>query len=462
MPMIFNNATIITMNPKREIITHGAVVVIGKNILEVGKSRELVDKYPEQACVDCDGNVILPGLIDTHVHLAQAMIRGCADDLGLLDWLIKRVWVLQGSYSEEDGRASAALCALEMIKSGTTSFIECMLAEVYGFDGVAETILQSGMRAALGKIVMDLPSYAGAQNVMHPGMVEDGETSVQNTLKAFEKWNGAGDGRLQVWFGPRTPGGVTPGLYDRISQLARERDMGITVHLSEVREDLDYAASQGFRSPTEFAQAHGLLGPRTVLAHCVWTDEQDFKLLAQTGTHVTHNPASNGKTATGIAPIYGMLQAGVNVAIGCDGGPSNNTYDMIRDLRMVSYLANLRQEDPTVVPAEAVLEMATLNGAKAMGIDDQVGSIEAGKRADFILIDMDKPHLTPAPDPVSTIVYAAHGSDVDTVVIDGQVVMRKREVLTLDEKAILTEARQRFPQVMRRGGLDIGPRWPVV
>jgi cytosine/adenosine deaminase-related metal-dependent hydrolase len=293
-------------------------------------------------------------------------------------------------------------------------------------------------------------------------MVEDSETSVQNTLKAFEKWNGAGDGRLQVWFGPRTPGGVTPGLYDRISQLARERDMGITVHLSEVREDLDYAASQGFRSPTEFAQAHGLLGPRTVLAHCVWTDEQDFKLLAQTGTHLTHNPASNGKTATGIAPIYGMLQAGVNVAIGCDGGPSNNTYDMIRDLRMVSYLANLRQEDPTVVPAEAVLEMATLNGAKAMGIDDQVGSIEAGKRADFILIDMDKPHLTPAPDPVSTIVYAAHGSDVDTVVIDGQVVMRKREVLTLDEKAILTEARQRFPQVMRRGGLDIGPRWPVV
>lgn len=238
--------------------------------------------------------------------------------------------------------------------------------------------------------------------------------------------------------------------------------MGITVHISEVKEDIEYANSQGFRSPVEFCQAHGLLGPRTVLAHCVWTDEEDFKLLAKTGTHVTHNPASNGKTATGIAPIHGMLEAGVNVTIGCDGGPSNNSYDMIRDMRMVSYLANIRESDPTVVPAESVLEMATINGAKALGWENQVGSIEEGKQADFILIDMDKPHLTPAPDPVSTIVYAAHGSDVDSAVIGGKLVMKNREVLTLDEGRILEEARRRFPEVMKRGDLDIGPRWPVI
>lgn len=460
--MIFINATIITMNPKREIIADGAVVVTGKEIVDIGKSKDLIEKYPQKKQFNCNGNVLMPGLIDTHVHLAQAMIRGCADDLGLLDWLIKRVWVLQGSYCEEDGQASAALCALEMIKSGTTSFIECMLAEVYGFDGVAETIIRSGMRAALGKIVMDLPSYAKSENVMHPGMVEDGETSVNNTLIAYDKWNGAGDGRIQVWFGPRTPGGVTPGLYDRISKLAAERKMGITVHLAEVKEDLEYAASEGYRSPIQFAQGHGLLGPRSVLAHCVWTDDEDFKLMAETGTHVTHNPASNGKTATGIAPIHGMLQAGVNVTIGCDGGPSNNSYDMIRDMRMVSYLANLREQDPTVVPAEAVLEMATINGARAMGLEDQIGSIEVGKRGDFIVIDMDKPHLTPAPDPVSTIAYAAHGSDVDTVVIDGKIVMEGRKVLTLDEKSILAEARRRFPEVTLRAGLGIGPRWPVI
>jgi cytosine/adenosine deaminase-related metal-dependent hydrolase len=351
-----------------------------------------------------------------------------------------------------------------MIKSGTTSFIECMLAEVYGFDGVAQAIIDSGMRAALGKIVMDLPSYGEEENVMHEGMAEDGETSVNNTLLAYDKWEGAADGRIQVWFGARTPGGVTPELYDRISGLAAERNMGITVHISEVKEDLEYAESLGFRSPVEFCQAHGLLGPRSVLAHCVWTDEEDFKLLAETGTHVTHNPASNGKTATGIAPIQGMLDAGVNVTYGCDGGPSNNTYDMIRDMRMISYYANLRENDPTVVPAESILEMATINGAKSMGIEDQVGSIEEGKKADLIVIDMDKPHLTPAPDPVSTIVYAAHGTDVETVMIDGKMIMKHRDVLTLDQEKILQEARSRFPEVVKRGGLEdvIGPRWPVI
>jgi len=460
--MIFENATIITMNPKREIIKHGAVAVTGRNIVGIGKSKLICEQFPEKERINCNGNVLLPGLIDTHVHTAQAMLRGCADDLGLLDWLAKRVWVLQGNYTYEDGQASAALCALEMIMSGTTAFIECMLAEVYGIDGVVEKILDSGMRAAIGKIVMDLPSYGKADNLMHPGMVEDGETSVNNTLAAFDRWNGAGDGKIQIWFGARTPGGVSPELYDRISELASARDMGITVHLSEVVEDIDYAVSQGFRSPVEFAQAHGLLNPRTVLAHCVWMDQKDWDIMASTGVHVSHNPASNGKTATGIAPINGMLKAGVNVSMGCDGGPSNNTYDMIRDMRLVSHLANLREKDPIVVPAETVLELSTINGAKAMGLENEIGSLEVGKRADFIVIDMDKPHLTPAWDPVSTIVYAAHGSDVDTVVIDGKIVMKNREVLTLNRKEILEDIRERHHKVARRAGLNIGPRWPVI
>lgn len=460
--MIFENATILTMNSERQIITQGAIAVIGKTIAAVGKSREIVDRYPQEQRSDCNGNLLLPGLIDTHVHLAQAMIRGCADDLSLLDWLTRRVWVLQGNYTAEDGRASAALCALEMIKSGTTGFVESLLAERYGFDGVAETIIKSGLRAAIGKVVMDLPSYAKSQGVMHPGMVEDGETGIRNTLAAYERWNGAGDGRMQVWFGPRTPGGVTPSLYDQISALANERNMGITIHLSEVKADIDYARSQGFETPTEFAAAHGLLGPRTVLAHFVWSSPADWKTVAQTGTHVSHNPASNSKTATGIAPIQGMLQAGVNVTLGCDGGPSNNTYDMIRDMRMASYLACLRENDPTVVPAEAILEMATIRGAHAMGIGDLTGSLEPGKRADFILIDLDKPHLTPCYDPVSTIVYAAHGSDVDTVVVDGQILMQHRKVQTLDEEAVVAEARERAFQVTQRAGLVIQPHWPVL
>ena len=460
--MIFDNATIITMNPQREIILNGALAVDGRTIAAVGKSRAIRERFPEKKVVDCSGDVLMPGLVDTHVHTAQAMLRGCADDLSLLDWLGKRVWVLQGSYTAEDGRASAALCALEMIKSGTTAFIEAMLAERYGIDGVAEVLVQSGMRAAIGKIVMDQPSYGKVQSFMHPGLVEDGETSIRNTLAAHDRWDGAGDGRIQIWFGPRTPGGVTPALYDEIGKLARERGMGITIHNSEVRDDQAYAASQGCRSAVEFIHAHGLLGPRTVLAHCVWTDEEDWKLMAETGTHASHNPASNAKTATGIAPVEGMLAAGVNVSLACDGGPSNNTYDMIRDMRLASYLACLRENSPIVVPAETIMEMATINGAKAMGLGDQIGSLEAGKRADFIVINMDAPHLTPAWDPISAIAYAATGADVDTVVIDGKLVMRHRQVLTLDEGAILADVRGRYRAVAERGGLQIGPRWPVV
>lgn len=460
--MIFYNAIIITMDPERRVIMDGAVAVEGKKIAAVGKSGEIMQEFPEKRRIDCRGNILMPGLIDAHLHTSQALIRGCADDVDLIDFLIKRVWVLMGNYTEADGRASAQLSLLEMIKSGTTGFIECMLAERYGIDGVAEVILESGVRCALGKIVMDRPSYAGEEFVMHQGLVEDGETSIRNTLSAYDRWDGAGDGKIQIWFGPRTPGGVSPELYDRISELARERNMGITIHLCEVKEDLEYAASQGFRSPIAFADAHGLLGPRTVIGHGVWADEEDWRLLASTGTSVSHNPASNSHLASGIAPVHGMLEAGVNVAMGCDAATCDNTYDMIRDMRDVSHLAKLREENPLVVPAETVLEMATLHGARAMGIEDEVGSIEVGKRADFIVINLDTPHLTPVWDPVSTVVYAAVGSDVDTVVVDGVILMEGRRVLTMDEESILKDARQRAREIEKRAGISIGTRWPVI
>ncbi len=460
--MIFENATILTMNPRREIVTNGAVAVSGEYIVSVGKSRDVVEKHPEKRRINCNGNILLPGLVDTHVHTAQAMLRGCADDVNLLDWLYKRIWVLQGSYSEEDGKASAGLCAIEMIKSGTTAFLECMLAEIYGFDGVAQTILQSGMRAAIAKVVMDSPAYARSKSLMPAGMIEDGPTSLANTLSAHSKWNGAGNGRIQVWFGPRSPGGVTPELYDEIGRIAKERRMGITIHLSNIPADIDYAHSQGFRSPIEFADNHGLLSDRSVLGHCILTDENDFALMAKTGAHVSHCPAANLKGGEGIAPVNNMLKAGVNVTIGCDGGPSNNTYDIIRDLRLTAGLAKLRDGEPTVLPAETVLEMATINGAKALGLGEVIGSIEAGKQSDFIIIDMDKPHLIPAWDPVSTLVYAAHGSDVDTVVIQGRIVMQGRKVLTLNEEVIKNDIRQRYLQVAARSGLSITPRWPLL
>jgi cytosine/adenosine deaminase-related metal-dependent hydrolase len=401
-------------------------------------------------------------LINTHVHLAQAMIRGCADDLELLEWLGKRVWVLQGNYTEEDARASAELCILEMLRSGTTAFVESMLAERYGFDGIAEVVIRSGMRAALSKIVMDLPTYATKDDWMHPGMVEDRETSLRNTLDMHDKWNGAGEGRLVVWFGPRTPGGVTPELYRNISALARERDMGVTVHLAEVEADRKYLKEQFGQTPAQFAEDVGLCGPKTLLAHAVWLDANDISILARTHTNVSHNPVSNAKLASGIAPIPEMLAAGVNVGLGTDGGPSNNTYDLVREMRWASYIHKARTLEPVVMPTEAVLEMATINGAKAMGMGSEIGSLEVGKHADFVAFNLEKASLIPHLNPVATLVCAATGREIETVVIAGQVVLENGRVVTMDEERILQEAGERAQAVWARAGIERKPRWPTI
>jgi len=460
--MIFENATLITVDAERRIIRDGAIAVSGSRIVGIGKKRDIRAEFAsDRERVDLQGMLVIPGLVNTHVHLTQALIRGCADDLGLIDFLVKRVWVLMGNYDHDDARLSAELCILEMLKAGTTAFVESMLVLHYGFDGIARAVESAGIRAALSKTVMDLPSYIEG-HPMHPGMVEDPEAAFQEALDMHAKWDGAAGGRIQVWFGPRTPGGCSPELYRQMMAAARERDMGVTMHLAEVQEDVRYIRQQYGMRPVEFVESVGMVGPRVLLAHTVWLDEQDIQRLAETGTHVTHNPISNSKLASGIAPVPALLAAGVNVSLGTDAGTCNNTYDLIHDMRWASALHKVNHLDPTIVPCETVLEMATINGAKAMGLEDEIGSLEVGKRADFVALDMDKPHLVPAPDPVSALVFAANGSDVDTVVIDGQIVVRQRQVLTMDEERILGQARERAERLYHRVGGGYGPRWPVL
>ncbi len=458
---VYEHGTLITVDPHRKIIQDGALAVKDGRLIAVDKTQTLREMFPEASRKNLGGKVVTPGFVNTHVHLAQAMIRGCADDMELIDWLGRRVWVLQGNYTAEDGRASAELCVLEMLRSGTTAFVESMLAERYGFDGIAEVVIRSGIRAALAKIVMDVGTYATKDGWMHPGLVEDRDTSVSNTLQMFSHWHGAGDGRLAVWFGPRTPGGVTPSLYREISALARANDMHITVHLAEVQADRTYIKEKYGMSPTEFAKDVGLAGPNVLLAHAVWMNEQDIAALASQGTHVSHNPLSNAKLASGVAPIPEMLKAGVSVSLGTDGGPSNNTYDLVHDMRWASYLHKARTLDPLVMPAETVLEMATIGGARAIGWGDRIGSLEVGKQADFVAFDFDKPHLTPSGNPVSTLVFSATGADVSLVVIAGQEVVREGRVLTLDQERILSEAQRRVKDLYQRSNLTNAPRWPI-
>ncbi len=463
--IIFTHATILTLNDRRDIVEDGAIVVSGDLIEAVGKTADLLVRYPGLEEIDLSGHILLPGLVDAHVHMAQGMLRGISEGKRLPDfsnWLFGRIFPLQGSYTEEDARASASLCILEMLKSGTTAFIECLLAERYGFDGIAEVCVSSGIRAALGKVVMDVSAEQRDALGWHSGMWQTRQSSLENTLAAHDRWDGAGEGRLQVWFGCRSAEPASnPTLYDEVSALAKERDMGITIHLAELAHDNEYARSQGYRSHVEFAHDHGLLGPRSVLAHCTVTDDDDHRLLAATGTTVAHNPGNNAAAAWGPAAVEDMLAAGVNVAIGCDGAPSNANMDILRDLRVACHSARYKAGTRTALGPETVLEMATINGARALGIDEWVGSLEPGKKADFITINTDAPHLTPVWNPVATAVFAAQGGDVDTVVIDGRIVMRRRQVLTMDEGAILEDVNRRFRDVAARAGVGgLESAWP--
>ena len=460
--MIFTNATIITMNPTRAIITGGAIAIKDNRIAAVGKTDALLRQYSGDQVIDVKGKLIIPGLIDTHVHLAQALIRGCADDMALIRWLCERVWVLQGNFTHDDGYVSARLCIAEMLKSGTTTFLESMLAHRYGFDGIARAVDESGIRACLAGIVMDIGTYATQSSSMHPGMVESRETSLFGVLDMHSKWHGAANDRVHVWFGPRTPGGVSSELYREMSDYAHQRDMGITMHLAEVEADKIFLNEKYGLSPVYYAESVGLLGPKTVLVHMVWLARADIDKLAETRTSVSHNPSSNSKLASGICKVPQMLASGVNVALGCDGGPSNNDYDLVREMKLAAIIHKAVTNNPLIVPAETVLEMATINGARALGLEQEIGSLEAGKKADLVVIDLNRLHTTPSPNPISSLVYAATGAEVDTVVIDGRIVVEHGQLLTMDENEVMEQAHQHAGALYRRAGIEIKPTWPVL
>lgn len=449
------------MDTRRRVFRDGAVLIDKGVISQVGNTVDVKPQRRAEFEIDAKGKVVLPGLVDTHVHLAQALIRGSADDTSLIDWLQKFVWPLQGNFDAQDGKVSAELCMLEMIKSGTTMFLESLLHPRYGFDGIAQVVDRAGMRGFLAKTVMGLPGYGSEKSIMHPGMIEDGETCLREVETYFKRWNGKADDRIRVWYGARSLGGCTPQLYTQISDGAKRLGTGVTMHLSEVQEDVRYTKKEFGKMPAEFMDQVGLTGPNVVFAHGVWLTETEWDIFAHKGAHVAHCPSSNMKLSSGMAKVPEMMQVGVNVGIGCDGGPSNNSYDMIREMKTASLLQKARTMDPLALSAETVLEMATLNGARALGLQNQVGSIETGKKADLIIVNMQKPHLTPTFNPVSHLVYAAQGSDVETTIIDGKIIMENRTVKTLNEEKIIRDANEHATKLLQRTKIDITPKWTM-
>ena len=457
--LIIDGATVITMDPQRRILSDGVVVVEDQRIIAVGKSHEIKQKFNAETRISGKNMILIPGLIDCHVHLAQALIRGTADDVDLIPWLRDYVWVLQGNFTPEDGRVSAELCIAEMLRSGTTSFLESMIHKRYGLNGIAQVVEKTGIRGCLSKLFMDWTGYADEESIMYEGMIEDPEECIAETLSMHSKWQGAADGRVYIWWGARTPGAVSPELYRRVADLARKRHMGITMHLGEVKEDVEYTKTQFNQLPAEFARDVGMMGKNVVLVHGVWISPEEFPIYVETGTHMCHCPASNSKLASGIALIPEMIDAGMNVCLGCDGGPSNNAYDMFREMFLAAVIHKARTLRPLTMPAETVLEMATINGAKAIGLEKEIGSIEVGKKADLVLVDTNQLNLAPTYNPVSNIIYAANGFNVHTTIVNGQILVHEGQLLTLDEEKIIDTARERGQQLVERAEVKIRSLW---
>lgn len=424
-------------------------------IVAVGESGSVRRRHRADLRISAKGMAVIPGLVDTHVHLAQGLLRGCADDLSLVDWLRKRVWPLQGSFTEEDGKVSAELSMLEMLKSGTTSFVGVDIVSRYGFDGIARSVAEAGMRGALAKTVMDSPGYGTKRSIMPPGLVEEKDACMREAKSMIHKWNGIRGGLVRVWVAPRSLGGCSKELYTQVAELARDYETNVTMHLAEVKEDVKYAKENFEMTPFEFIESVGLAGHHSLFAHMVWLDDSDIRRVARTKSNVAHCPSSNLKLASGIPKVPEMIEAGVNIGLGCDGAPCNNSYDMIREMKLAAVIQKARLLDPRVMPATSVLEMATINGARAMGIQSEVGSIEVGKRADLVLVDLKKPHLVPHRNIVSSMVYSAVGSDVDTVLVGGRVLLHGGIALTLDEEKIMNEAERHQSELISRSGIRV-------
>ncbi|WP_459943826.1 5'-deoxyadenosine deaminase [Desulfocastanea catecholica] len=442
MRILFKNAKIVTMNALRELV-QGDLLVDGSRIVAVGGDIE----EPADQVIDLQGDLLIPGLIQSHIHLCQTLFRGQADDLALLDWLKLKIWPLEGGHDPESLYDSALLGIGELFLGGTTTIVD--METVHHTEHAFEAILSTGLRALSGKVMMDDCS----KDI--PGTLrETTEASIQESVDLYEKYHGKGNGRLEVAFTPRFVISCTDTLLREVARLAREKNAFVHTHASENLTEIQLVErARGMRNIMYLDKA-GLTGPKLILAHCIWLDEAEKDILIQTRTRIAHCPSSNLKLASGIAPIHEMMQRGAEISLGADGAPCNNNLDGFREMRHAA-LMQKPLHGPTVMPAQSVFELATLGGARAIGHQDDLGSLEVGKKADLAVVSLQGLHTWPNEhvDVYSQLVYQATASDVHLTMVDGQIVMRDRQLLTIDVPRLKASSTESLSRVMNRVGL---------
>jgi 5-methylthioadenosine/S-adenosylhomocysteine deaminase len=425
--------SVITENASHQVLSPGAVAVNGTDIVEVGTPESIAAKYQPAETVDARDQIVLPGLINTHTHAPMVMYRGLADDLALMDWLQKYIFPAEArTVSPELVRTGTRLAALEMIESGTTAF-----ADMYYFEEeIARTTVEAGLRGVLGETIIQFP-------------VADAKTPAEGLARAERFIKEFKDNGLVV------PAVAPHALYtnDRTTlvasaELGRRYDVPVLIHFAETEDEVRIAREQYQMTPAAFLESIGFWGPRTIAAHGIWVSGDDIAILKRRGVGIAHNPESNMKLASGAAPVTAYLAAGVALGLGTDGAASNNDLDMFEAMRQASFLAKHASRDPTAVPARTALDMATIGGARVLGMETLIGSLEAGKRADLITVSMSAARQTPVYDPVSHLVYVTRGDDVRTTIVNGKILMKDRQVRTLNRAAVIADA-NRLAQKVR-------------
>ena len=438
--ILIRSGLILTMNDRFDII-EGDVSIRDGRIATIGAAIH----EPHDRIVDARGGYVLPGFIQTHIHLCQTLFRGYADDLPLMDWLRRRVWPMEAAHTPPTLRAATRLAATELLASGTTAVLT--METVHDTDVVFEAVAQSGLRATIGKCMMDSDAQVPRR------LQERTRDSIDESVAIRKRWHGAANGRLRAAFAPRFAVSCSRDLLEAVATLSREQQAIVHTHASESRDEIAIVKQMsGGLSNLEYLDRVRLASPHLCAAHCVWVDDREQQLLADRDVKVLHCSGSNLKLGSGIAPVAEMRARGITVSLGADGAACNNRLDMFEEMRLAAVLQAMRSQ-PGVLPARDVLAMATRAGARTLGLDAEIGSIEVGKRADVIVVDRDGPHLAPGPDPYSTLVYAARGSDVRTTIVDGEPLVDDFTPLRIDRAEAAAEARDAARDLLLRAEL---------
>jgi len=432
--LIIRGGTVVTMDGASRVIENGAVAVRGERIVAVGATSEIIARYTAARTINAAGKVVMPGLINTHTHVPMVLFRGIADDLVLMEWLQKYIFPAEAkNVDEQFVRWGTRLGCLEMIQGGTTTFVDMYYYE----SAIAEETASAGMRAVLGETVLDFPAPDN----------KTWDAAIAYAEKFIAKWKG--HSLITPAIAPHAPYTVSTDHLKQTHSISERLGVPLITHIAEDQAEVKTIQERYGASSVAYLDRIGLLDERVIAAHMVWPTSDDIGTLAKRHVGVGHCPQSNMKLAAGAAPVPAMLKAGVAVGLGTDGAASNNDLNLWEEIDTAAKLHKFTSKDPTVINAREALEMATIGGARAIHLDKEIGSLEAGKRADLIIVDLESAHQTPVYNVYSELVYATKASDVETVIINGKVVMQNRRVLTIDERSVRVKANAYRDQVRK-------------